>query len=107
MLTIATFACWAALRRPAHPAAGAAHGHPRLRAVRCGAAADLCEQRFGCCEADALRVEQKLLAGPARTLSLTVAQERCDRLQARLGLSEAQLQKVVVALPQEIGRAHV
>ena len=73
------------------------HGRPRLRSVRCGAAAELCELRFGCTRAEALLVEQKAVA-PAEeeaVVTLSVAQQRADTLQERLGLSEAQLKKVV------------
>ena len=79
----------------------ASHGRPRLRSVRCGAAAELCELRFGCTRAEALLVEQKAVA-PAEeevVVTLSVAQQRADTLQARLGLSEAQLKKVVTTFP--------
>jgi hypothetical protein len=80
----------------------ASHGRPRLRGVRCGAAAELCELRFGCTGAEALLVEQKAVDAAEEeeaVVTLSVAQQRADTLQARLGLSEAQLKKVVTTFP--------
>merc|ERR1719424_2216565 len=81
------------------------HGRPRLRSVRCGAAAELCEQRFGCTAAEALLVEQKAVAPTEEeaVVTLSVAQQRADTLQARLGLSETQLKKVVTTFPSVLG----
>ena len=80
------------------------HGRPRLRSVRCGAAAELCEQRFGCTAAEALLVEQKAVAPTDEAVvTLSVAQQRADTLQARLSLSETQLKKVVTTFPSVLG----
>ena len=83
----------------------AAH-HRRVRhrssPVTCGAVATYCEHRFGISEDIAQRTEAKL-KHRAKYIDATMTARICDALQSRLGLSEAQLQKVVVALPQVLG----
>jgi len=81
------------------------HALPRLQRTcrpQCGAVAVLCRQRFGCSEAAAQHTEAKL-KHRAEYIDATMANEKCDALQARLGLSEAQLQKVVVTQPAVLG----
>jgi len=81
------------------------HALPRLQRTcrpQCGAVAVVCRQRFGCSEAAAQHTEAKL-KHRAEYIDATMANEKCDALQARLGLSEAQLQKVVVTLPAVLG----
>ena len=81
------------------------HALPRLQRTcrpQCGAVAVLCRQRFGCSEAAAQHTEAKL-KHRAEYIDATMANEKCDALQARLGLSEAQLQKVVVTQPPVLG----
>ena len=95
---VAALACgWLSLQ--AHPAAR----RGRLRDVRCGATAELCEQRFGLAAADALRVEQKL---PEDGVTLSAARQRCDALQAKLSLSDVQLMKVVTKFPSVLAISH-
>ena len=67
--------------------------------MTCGAVATYCEHRFGISEDIAQRTEAKL-KHRAKYIDATMTARICDALQSRLGLSEAQLQKVVVALPQ-------
>jgi hypothetical protein len=50
-----------------------------------------------------MRVEGKLLPKMATSMTLSRAAGQCKAVQAQLGLSEAQLQKVVVANPSVLG----
>ena len=83
----------------------AAH-HRRVRhrssPVTCGAVATYCKHRFVISEDIAQRTEAKLKQR-AKYIDAMMAARICDALQSRLGLSEAQLQKVVVALPLVLG----
>ena len=65
----------------------------------CGDTVDFLVSRFGSTEEVAKEVEGRLLPDIATEMTHSRAAALCDALQARLGLSEAQLQKVVVALP--------
>ena len=79
----------------------AAH-HRRVRhrssPVTCGAVATFCKHRFGISEDIAQRTEAKL-KHRAEYIDATMSARICDALQSRLGLSEAQLQKLVVKVP--------
>jgi hypothetical protein len=75
--------------------------HPRYQTF-CGATADFLVSRFDCTEAVATRAEGRLLPNVATSMTLSRAAGQCEALQVRLGLSEAQLQKVVVALPSTL-----
>ena len=76
--------------------------------VRCtqsrhGATDAFLRHRFGCSKADALRAEEKLLPSTAASLDNqgeAVLASRCNALKTRLGLSDEQMKKVVLTLPQ-------
>ena len=63
------------------------------------AVADVCVQRLGATAAEAEKAEARLLNEPARWR----AERMCDALEARLGLNEAELKKVVLRLPSVLG----
>ena len=70
--------------------------------MTCGAVATFCKRRFSISEALSQKTEAKL-KHRAEYIDGTMMTRICNKLQSRLGLSEAQLQKVVVALPPVLG----
>ena len=66
--------------------------------MTCGAVATFCKDRLRISEEIAQRTEARL-QHRAEYINAIMAASICDALQSRLGLSEAQLQKVVVAMP--------
>ena len=87
------------LLRPAAPLLAA----PATSSRRFGATADLCVRRFRCTEEEAKRVEGKLQERKRHGGDYRVYNGRCDELQKRLSLSEAELKKVVVSTPPVLG----
>ena len=87
-----------ALLAPATPCGG----RGRLYRVRCGVVAEFCEHQLGFTPADAAKAEVRLKER-AQYVKAPDARNRCEALQVRLGLSEAQLRKVVVGLPSVLG----
>jgi len=67
-------------------------------APRCSAAADLCVE-LGATAEQAAKAEGQLLPSIANALEPDIIQQRCDLLQQQLGLSKAELLKVVLRLP--------
>ena len=88
---------------PPQPTVRRAATAPRHGGISCGAAADLCVERFGATEAEAAKAEGRLLPSTIKYLNSTLATERCDDLQQRLDLSEAELKRVVLRLPSVLG----
>ena len=72
-------------------------------AVSCGAPADFFEAHLGCSAQQASKAEGKMLSNIRAALQYPQMQVICSALQSRLALSDAQLQKVVVALPSVLG----
>ena len=79
-----------------------ARAQQRTSTVTCGAVATFCKRRFSISEALSQKTEAKL-KHRAEYIDGTMTARICNKLQSRLGLSEAQLQKVVVAQPQVLG----
>jgi hypothetical protein len=73
-------------------------------AVVCrGAAYDYCVQALGCTAAEATKAEGRLFPHMAERMTRAQAEERCGWLRSRLDLSDAELKKVMMRLPQVLG----
>ena len=70
---------------------------------RCGACADICIERLGATTQEAEKAEAKLMPSTASSLSHSQGISMCNALQSRLGLSEAELKKVVLGSPPLLG----
>jgi len=73
-------------------------------AVACrGAAYDYCVQSLGCTAKEATKAEGALLPNIAESMTRAQAEERLGWLQSELGLSDAELKKVVMRFPALLG----
>ena len=68
-----------------------------------GAAYDYCIQSLGCTTAEASKVEGRLLPNIAANMTRAHADEQCSWLQSSLGLSDAELKRLVMRSPQVLG----
>ena len=75
----------------------------RCAEAQCGACADFCVGWLGASRGHAEKAESKLLPNVRDELIESQMQCMCEVMQARLGLSEAELRKVVLRLPQVLG----
>ena len=75
----------------------------RCGRVQCGACTDFCVGWLGAARGDADKAESRLLPNIRDKLTESEMQCMCEALQARLGLSEAELRKVVLGLPPVLG----
>ena len=65
----------------------------------CGATAEVLVERLGATSAEAEKAEARLLPNVRADMTAPRANAACRALQSRLGLSEAELKKVVLGLP--------
>ena len=72
---------------------------PRGRVVRTGVATDYCVQTLGCTREDAVKAEAKMLPQVANSVRIQKAEKVCAELRAKLGLSDADLRKLVLRVP--------
>ena len=75
----------------------------RCAEARCGACADFCVGWLGATQTEADKAESRLLPSIRDQLSESQSKRMCEALQARLGLSEAELRKVVLGRPPVLG----
>ena len=73
----------------------------RSGVIACGVVYELCVQRLGTTEAEAVKAEAKMLRrSTLNSLGRKEVEQKMDALQDRLDLSEAELKKIALLLPQ-------